>query len=184
MNQKEANGKDPKMIVTSRKRERGGRRGRRRGIERGKMHSPGLRVDVEYIILLQIELEEATGHLRHDGFELGERNVLVVGQVEVLPRLGLLHLLASDGLRHLLLLLDNVDDVAVPKRMAVSVGAAGIEENVVSGVDALHGGGDESVLGLLQSTNTGLARLCGWANLDGTPSPGCVGMVVISIACH
>jgi len=129
--------------------ERRDRRGRRRGIGRGGVHLPRLRVDVEYIILLQIELEEATGHLGHDGFELSERNVLVVGQVEVLPRLGLLYLLAADGLRHLLLLLDNVDDVTVPIRMAVSVGAAGVEENVVNGVDALRGGGDESVLRLL-----------------------------------
>ena len=127
MDQKEGNRKEKtttKMMVASRKRERGSRRGRR--IERGKVHVPGLRVDVEYIILLQIELEEATGHLGHDGFELCERDVLVVGQVEVLPRLGLLHLLAADVLRHLLLLLDNVDDVAVTIRMAVSVGAAGI----------------------------------------------------------
>ena len=90
------------------------------------MYLPRLGVDVEYIVLLQIELEEATRYLRHNGLELGERNVLVVGQVEVFPRLGLLHLLAADGLRHLLLLLDNVDDVAVPIRMAVSVGAAGV----------------------------------------------------------
>lgn len=54
----------------------------------------------------------------------------------------------------------------------------------MGGIDALHGAGDESVLGLLQTTNTGLAWLCGWTNLDGTPSPGCVETVVISIARH
>jgi hypothetical protein len=68
--------------------------------------------------------------------------------------------------------------------MAVAVGAAGVEEDVVNGVDALRGGGHESVLRPIQSTNTGLAWLCGWANLNGTSSPGFVGTVVISIACH
>ncbi len=91
--------------------------------------------------------------------------------MEVLPRLGLLHLFAADGLRHLLLLLDNIDNVAVAIRMALSVGTAGVEEDVMDGVDALHRGSDESVVRLLQSTNAGLAWLCRWTNLDGALSP-------------
>ncbi len=136
-----------------------------------RMYVPRLSVDVEHVILLHTELEEAARHLRGGVLELDERDVLVLREVEVLPRLGLLHLFAADGLRHLLLLLDNIDDVAVAIRMALSVGTAGVEEDVMDGVDALHRGSDESVVRLLQSTNAGLAWLCRWTNLDGALSP-------------
>ena len=145
------------------------------------MHVPRLGVNVEHVVLLYAKLEEAAGHFRRDSFELYERDVLVVGEVEVLPRLSLLDLLATYGLGHFLLLLDNVDDVAVTVRRTLSVRTAGVEEDVVDGVDALHRSGDESVVRLLQSTDTGLAWLRGRTNLDGTLSPGFVGTEMIRI---
>ena len=122
-----------------------------------RCRSPRLSIDIEHVILLDTELEEAARHLRDTGFELEVRDVLVIGQMEVLPRLGLRDLLAPDGLRDLLLLLDDVDDLTEPIRIAVPVCATGIEEDVVDGADALHGAGDDSVLGFLQSAGAGLA---------------------------
>jgi hypothetical protein len=62
--------------------------------------SSGRRVaaDVEHVTLLHVKLEEATGNLRDSRFELEVRDVLVVGQLEVLPSLGLLDLLTANGL--------------------------------------------------------------------------------------
>ena len=158
-----------------------GRQGTKGG---GTSHSPSLSVDVEHVILLQIQLEEAARDLRNTGFELGVGDVPVVGQVEVLPGLGLLDLLSTDGLRDLLLLLDDVDDITNSVRLAFSVCAAGVEEDVVDGVDALRGAGDKSVLGLLQPAGAGLALGCGWTDVDGTLPPGFVGLEVVSIVGH
>ena len=118
---------------------------------------PGLGIDVEHVTLLHVKLEEATGDLGDTRFELEVRDVLVIGQLEVLPSLGLLDLLTADGLRDLLLLLDGVDDITKTVCVAFAVRAAGVEEDVVGGLDALHWAGDKPVLGLLQTTDTGLA---------------------------
>jgi hypothetical protein len=129
---------------------RGG--GREKGVETGREgigYTPRRSIDVEHVILLHAELEEAARNLRDTGFELEVGDVLVFGKVEVLPGLGLLDLLAPDHLRDLLLLLDNVDNITDTICVALSMHAAGVEENVVDSVDALHWAGDESVLGLL-----------------------------------
>jgi hypothetical protein len=115
----------------------------------GISYTPRLGVDVEHFILLHAELDEAARNLRDTGFELEIGDELVFGQVEVLPGLGLLDLLAPNHLRDLLLLLNNVDNITETIRIALSVHAAGMEEDVVDGVDALHWAGDESVFGLL-----------------------------------
>ncbi len=145
---------------------------------------PRLGVDVEHVTLLHVELEEATGNLRDTGFELEVGDVLVVGQVEVLPGLGLLDLLTANGLRDLLLLLDGIEDITITVCLAFTMCATGVEKNVVDGVDALHWAGDESVLRLLQTTDTGLALRCGWTNLDCTLPPGFIGLEMIGIAGH
>ena len=65
MNKKEGNGKEK----ASRKRWWRVRKEGEVKVKRDwkrEVYLPRLRVDVEYIILLQIELEEATGHLKHD----------------------------------------------------------------------------------------------------------------------
>ena len=123
--------------------------------------SPRLSVAIEKAILLDTDLEEATQSLRHTRFELEVADVLVLGQTEVLSRLRLRNILATNRLRDLLLLLDNVNDVAEPVRVTAPMCATGVEEDVVDGADALYGTGDSSALGLLQSTDTGLALDCG-----------------------
>ena len=127
--------------------------GKAKGVERtgreGISYTPRLGVDVEHVILLHAELDEAARNLRDTRFELEVGDVLVFGQVEVLPSLGLLDLLAPNHLRDLLLLLDNVDNITETISVAFSMHAAGMEEDVVDGVDALHWAGDESVFGLL-----------------------------------
>jgi hypothetical protein len=150
----------------------------------GGGHVPSLRIDVEHVILLHAEFEEATRDFRNDIFKLEKVDVLVVGQVEILPGFGLLDLLAANGLGHLLLLLDDVEHVAVSERLARAVGPAGVEQDVVDGVDTLHRGGDEPVVCLLQSADAGLAWLRRWANLNGTLSPGFIGTEMIGIAGH
>jgi hypothetical protein len=147
-------------------------------------HLPRLGVDVEHVILLHVELEEATGNLRDTGFELEVGDVLVVGQVEVLPGLGLLDLLTPNGLGDLLLLLDGIEDITITVRLAFTMCAAGVEKNVVDGVDALHWAGDEFVLCLLQTTDTGLALWCGCTDLDGALAPGFIGLETIGITGH
>ena len=152
------------------------------GVETSR--SPRLSIDIEHVILLDIELEETARDLRDTGFELEVGDVLVVGQMKVLPRLGLRDLLAADGLRDLLLLLDDIDDVAESVRIAVPVRAAGVEEDVVDGADALNGPRDDSVLGLLQSADAGLALGCGGPDFDRTLPPGFVGLEVIRVVGH
>ena len=147
-------------------------------------HLPRLGVDVEHVTLLHVELEEATRNLRDTRFELEVGDVLVIGQVEVFPRLGLLDLLTPDGLGDLLLLLDSIEDITITVCIAFSMCAAGVEKDVVDGVDALHWAGDELVLGLLQTTDTGLALWCGWTDIDGALAPGFVGFETIGITVH
>lgn len=134
-------------------------------------HLPRLGVDIEHVILLYVELDEATRNFGDSGFELEVGDILVVGQLEVLPGLGLLDLLTSDDLRHLLLFLDGIDDITIPVCLTFSKCAASVEKNVVDGVDALHWAGDESVLCLLQTTDAGLALWCWFTDLDGTLPP-------------
>ena len=147
-------------------------------------HLPRLGVDVEHVTLLHVKLEEATRNLRDTSFELEVGDILVIRQLEVLPSLGLLDLLTADGLRDLLLLLDSIDNITVTVSIAFTMCAAGVEKDVVDGVDALHWAADESVLGLLQTTDTGLALWCGWADLDCALPPGFVGSEMIGIASH
>jgi hypothetical protein len=147
-------------------------------------HLPRLGVDVEHVILLHVELEEATRNLRDNGFELEVGDVLVIGQVEVIPSLGLLDLLTLNGLCDLLLLLYGIENITITECLAFSVCTAGVEKDVVGGVDALHWAGDESVLCLLQTTDTGLALWCGWTDLDGALPPGFIGLEMIGIAGH
>lgn len=134
-------------------------------------HLPRLGVNVEHVTLLHLELEETARDLRDTGFELEVGDVLVIGQVEVLPRLGLLDLRAPDGLRDLLLLLDGVEDVAIPVRLAFAVRAAGVQKDVVDGVDPVRWPADEPVLCLLQTADAGLALCGGWADLDCALAP-------------
>jgi len=145
-------------------------------------HVRSLSVDVEHVVLLYAELEEAARDLRHGDLEFDIGDVLVVGQVEVLPRLGLLDLLTANNLRDLLLLLDDVNNVAVSECLALAVGAAGVEKHIVDGVYALDGSRNEPVVCLLEAADAGFALLCGWTNLDGALSPGLVGTEIICIA--
>src|SRR6267154_183106 len=147
-------------------------------------HLPRLGVDVDHVTLLHVELEEATGNLKDMGFELEEGDILVIGQMEVLPSLGLLDLLTANGLRDLLLLLDDIENITITIRLAFTVCAAGVEKDVVDGVDALNWAGDETVLCLLQTTDTGLALCCGCTGLDGALPPGFVGFEIVGIAGH
>ena len=134
-------------------------------------HLPRLGVNVEHVTLLHVELEEATGNLRDTGFELEVGDVLVIRQMEVLPSLGLLDLVTPNDLRDLLLLLDSIEDITIAVCVAFTMCAAGVEEDVVDGVDALHWAGDECVLCLLETTDAGLALWCGRTDLDGALPP-------------
>src|SRR6266852_2363838 len=173
------------MIQEGKESKRSGKRKKKRRMgERMSGYLPCLGVDVEHVTRLHVELEEATGNLRDTGFELEEGDVLVVGQLEVLPRLGLLDLLTANGLCDLLLLLDGIEDITITVCIAFSMCATGVEKDVVGGVDALQWTGDESVLCLLQTTDTGLALWCGWTDLDCTLPPGFVGSEMIGIVGH
>ena len=59
-------------------------------------------------------------------------------------------MLTGLGLLDLFTLLDDVNNIAKPVRLAFSVCVAGLEEDVVDSVDALRWTGDKSALGLLQ----------------------------------
>jgi hypothetical protein len=50
----------------------------REAVEGNRMYAPRLSVDVEHVILLHTELEEAARHLRGGVLELDERDVLVL----------------------------------------------------------------------------------------------------------
>ncbi|KAJ7734645.1 hypothetical protein B0H16DRAFT_1695826 [Mycena metata] len=93
--------------------------------------------------------------------QLDVGDVLVPAELKVLPLLRLLHLLAVNSLGNLLRLLVHVDDIAPAECVAGAVGPGDILKNVVYGVDAGEGLGDESrrrvgpsmwFVGLLTST--------------------------------
>ena len=125
--------------------------------KRETSRSPRLGVDVKHVTLLHIELEQTARNLRDIVLELEIGDVLVVGQMEVLPGLCLLDLLTPNGLRDLLLFLDRVDNITIPICVAFSMFAAGVDKDVVDGLDALRWAIDDCVLCLLQTTDAGLA---------------------------
>lgn len=70
---------------------------------------------------------------------------LVLSEFKVLPGLGLADFLAADRLGDLLLFLDRVEDVAVPKAVHLAVLGADIREDVGDDGDVLVRGRDELV---------------------------------------
>jgi hypothetical protein len=109
-------------------------------------HSRSGSVNIEDLALLEAELDETLAHVDGAVLDLNKVEPLVLGELEVLPRLLLEDLLAVDHLLDVLLLLDGGDDIAPAEGVAGAVGAGVVEEDVGDGGDALLGALDEGVL--------------------------------------